>query len=185
MLPILITSELNLALALPEHAEQIFKQVNENRQTLREWLPWIDQTLSVIDSQKFIASAQKQFMENNGFQAIIWYRRQIVGNIGLHSVDHNNRKTSLGYWLSPPFQGRGLATLSAGAICRYVFTHMGLNRIEIRCATENKKSRAIPERLGFRPEGILRQNEWVNDHFVDHAVYGLLLQEWQKPPPGP
>jgi ribosomal-protein-serine acetyltransferase len=46
------------------------------------------------------------------------------------------------------------------------------------CATENEKSCAVPERLGFRREGIERQAEWLYDHFVDHAVYSALASEW-------
>jgi ribosomal-protein-serine acetyltransferase len=46
--------------------------------------------------------------------------------------------------------------------------------VSIRCAIENGRSRAIPERLGFGFEGICRESEWLNDRFVDHAIYGLL-----------
>jgi len=45
---------------------------------------------------------------------------------------------------------------------------------------ENKKSRAIPKRLGFKEEGIIRQTEWLYDRFVDHVVYGMLIDEWQS-----
>ncbi len=57
---------------------------------------------------------------------------------------------------------------------------MGLNRIEIRCATENVKSRAIPERLGFKEEGLIRDAEWLYDHYVDHIVYGMLELDWEN-----
>jgi ribosomal-protein-serine acetyltransferase len=61
----------------------------------------------------------------------------------------------------------------------YAFSGLKLNRVEIACATENKKSQAIPKRLGFTEEGIARQAEWLYDHYVDHIVYGLLASDWK------
>jgi ribosomal-protein-serine acetyltransferase len=52
--------------------------------------------------------------------------------------------------------------------------------IEIRARTDNEKSRAIPIRLGFKEEGILRQVDYNNDHYYDHVVYGLLKNEWKE-----
>ena len=49
----------------------------------------------------------------------------------------------------------------------------------LRCATMNLPSRKIPERLGFKTEGTIRDGEWLNDHFVDSVVYGLLDKEWR------
>jgi ribosomal-protein-serine acetyltransferase len=66
-------------------------------------------------------------------------------------------------------------------LVEHAFGELGLNRVSIACAVENKKSCAIPERLGFRREGVKRQAEWLYDHFVDHVVYGALASEWQAP----
>lgn len=60
------------------------------------------------------------------------------------------------------------------------FSHLKLNKVEIRAAIENKKSRSIPERLGFVNEGSIRQAEWLYDHFVDQIVYGILAIEWNN-----
>jgi len=69
-------------------------------------------------------------------------------------------------------------TASCRACISHAFTELKLNRVEIRCAVENRKSRAIPERLGFRFEGTLREAQWLYDHFVEHALYGMLAREW-------
>ena len=53
-----------------------------------------------------------------------------------------------------------------------------LHRIEIHCAPENHRSRAIPERLGFREEATLRETELVCGRWLDSVVYGLLAEEW-------
>jgi ribosomal-protein-serine acetyltransferase len=55
---------------------------------------------------------------------------------------------------------------------------LGLNKIEIRARTDNEKSRAIPIRLGFKEESILRQVLYHNDRYYDHVVYGILKDEW-------
>jgi ribosomal-protein-serine acetyltransferase len=60
---------------------------------------------------------------------------------------------------------------------RYGFHTLNLNRLEIAVATGNHKSRAIPERLGFRLEGILRSRENLYGTFVDHAMYAMLRSE--------
>jgi ribosomal-protein-serine acetyltransferase len=65
----------------------------------------------------------------------------------------------------------------AGLIA-YAFDDLQLNRIAIAAALENRKSRALAERLGFTFEGVRREAEWLYDHYVDHALYGLLRREW-------
>jgi ribosomal-protein-serine acetyltransferase len=52
------------------------------------------------------------------------------------------------------------------------------------CGEENLASRAVAERLGYRPEGIRRESHWITDRFVDHVVYGMLDREWEAPSDG-
>jgi len=102
-----------------------------------------------------------------------------AGVIGNHALDWENRTTEVGYWIGEEYQGKGLVSAACRALVDHAFGERGLNRVVISCATENKKSCAIPERLGFRREGLQRQAEWLYDHYVDHVVYATLASEWQ------
>jgi ribosomal-protein-serine acetyltransferase len=168
-----------LQLLEERHAEELHALSQRNRAHLRAWLPWVDSNRTVEDHKNFIRCALKQFAENNGFQAGIWYQGRLAGVVGYHAIDGQNRNTTLGYWLGEEFQGEGLMSAACRALVNHAFGELGLNRVSIECATENKKSCAIPERLGFRREGVHRQTEWLYDHFVDHLVYAAVASEWQ------
>ncbi len=103
----------------------------------------------------------------------------MAGGVRYHEIDWSNRMTELGYWISEGFEGKGLVTKTCRVLIDYAFNELGLNRIVISCAAENQKSCAIPEKLGFKQEGILRQSELLQDRFVDMLIYGLLVKEWQ------
>jgi ribosomal-protein-serine acetyltransferase len=173
-----IDDEVSLHLLEKHHAEEVFELVDQNRAYLREWLPWVDNMTSPEEYHTILPMWLRQFADGNGFNAGIRYKGKLVGMIGLHAIDRANRKTSIGYYIAEEAQGKGIVTKSVKAILDYVFRELGLNRVEIRCGVHNKKSRAIPERLGFVQEGIIRDGEWLYDHFHDLVVYSMLAKDW-------
>lgn len=173
-----LNGEISLELLEERHAEEIFRVVDTNRAHLREWLPWLDGSRSVEESRAFIRRARGQLANNDGFHTPIRYRGNLVGMLGLHSIDWHNRSTSLGYWLAREAQGLGIMTACCAVYLGHAYEALKLHRVEIRCAVANRRSRAVAERLGFREEGQVRQAEWLYDHFVDNVVYGLLAPEW-------
>lgn len=175
----IIDKELELKLLDNCDRDELFALIDSNRPHLKQWLPWVDGTKSSEDLKGFIDSTKQQYINNNGFQLSIWYKRKIAGVIGFHSVNWSNKSTSIGYWLGKEFEGKGIMTRACTVFVDYAFKELKLNRVEIRCAENNYKSRAIPERLGFKNEGTLRESEWLYDHFVSHIVYGMLKDEWK------
>ena len=170
----------DLELRLPEerHAEESHALVMENLKHLKIWLPWATDEYSFEDTRNFIRRNLQQFAEGQGFAAQLVFRRRVAGNIGFVTINWQDRKTEIGYWLGAAYQGNGLMTKACRAWIDYAFNELKLNRVEMHCAVNNKKSRAIPERLGFIQEGTLRQAEWVSNHFNDLVVYGMLASEW-------
>ena len=90
-----------------------------------------------------------------------------------------NRRTAIGYWLAAGTQGRGVMSRAVRALTAHGFVALGLHRLEIRAATDNRRSRAVAERSGYHFEGICRGAEWLHERFVDHAVYGALATDWR------
>jgi ribosomal-protein-serine acetyltransferase len=178
-LRIKIDNDIELRLLDERDAKEIYRLIDQNRAYLREWLPWLDVTRSVEDEAAFIRSVRAQYTDNRGFGCSIWYRGQVAGTISYHPIDWPNRKVEIGYWLGAQFQGKGLMTRACEKLITIAFDELKLNRVEIRCATGNRRSCAIPERLGFTKEGVIRQSEWLYDHFVDLVLYGLLAGEWK------
>ncbi len=163
-----------------QHAEELFLLIEANRASLRQWLPWLDWSNSSADTASHIQLSLERYRESNGFSAGIWFGNELGGAIGLHAIDSRHRSSSIGYWLSEHFRGRGAMTQACGAVVTACFQHYGLHRVEIRCATGNRKSCAIAQRLGFLHEGTLREAEWLYDHFVDLSVYSMLEQDWRS-----
>jgi ribosomal-protein-serine acetyltransferase len=180
MFPFQLNDDVALELLELRHAEDLYRITDADRAHLRQWLPWVDGCRSQEDTKTFIQLTRQHLLDNNGFQTAIRYQGALVGVIGHHGIHWANRSTTLGYWLSKDAQGHGIMTEACRAYTRHAFDTLHLNRIEIRCASQNRRSRAIPERLGFRPEGTLHDAEWLYDHFVDHVVYAMLAAEWKQ-----
>jgi ribosomal-protein-serine acetyltransferase len=174
-----IRDGIHLQIMEERHAEAIFSVVDANREHLRPWLPWVDKTHSSEYTRQFIREALEQFARNEGFSAAIWAHGEIAGAIGFHNVNWLNRNVEMGYWLASGFQGHGIVTDACRALIDYAFTEWELNRVEIRCATGNSRSAAVPKRLGFTLEGTLRQAQWVSDKFYNLFVFGMLVGEWK------
>lgn len=169
-----------LRLLEEEDVEGLFQLTEANREHLRLWLPWVDETRSREDTLQFVLHNLQQYGCGRGFHVGIWHRDELVGVVGFHPIDWANRSTSLGYWLAESHQKLGLVTRSVSLLVDYAFQDLGLHRVEIRCATRNRRSRAVANRLGFTPEGILRESQWLHDHFEDIVVYGMLAKEWSS-----
>lgn len=160
------------------HAESLLNLVNANRYYLREWLPWVDNMQTVANFTYYISDTKKRAAAKTDFGYAIIIDKNIVGRIGLHHINYPNRIAEIGYWLANGFQGRGIIAKSCKALINHAFKELGLNRIEIKCAIGNDKSRAIAEKLQFKQEGILRQAELLNGKFIDLYLYAMLKEDW-------
>jgi ribosomal-protein-serine acetyltransferase len=170
-----INKEIEIKLSVSEYADELFALTDTNRQFLKQWLPWLDSVTQLKDTKIFIQSQLEQFAKNEAIHYTIFDCGEMVGVAGFNKIDHTNGIGHLGYWLAEPFNGKGTMTQVVEALIALATDELNLQRIEIRCATENYRSRAIPERLGFMHEGTIRRAEKIYDKWLDHEIYGRLL----------
>jgi ribosomal-protein-serine acetyltransferase len=181
MLSCTVDEHIKLELPLIHHAEEIAAVVRANLERLQLWMPWACADYSVESAREFIRRNLKSLAEAGSFGLIIRYDEKFAGTIGFHDLDLVNRSAHIGYWVAKEFEGRGIITRCCQSLIDHLFTEMKLNRVQINCNVENVRSRAIPERLGFRLEGIHRQVEYIQGKFGDWAIYAMLAEEWFSP----
>jgi ribosomal-protein-serine acetyltransferase len=158
-------------------AEELSALIDANRGHLTPWMPWAAGS-TPESTLEFIRLTRRQIAGNDGLQTAIVAGGRIAGAVGFHGIAWENRSTSIGYWLDAGHQGRGIMTRAVRALVDQALSGWKLNRVEIRAAPDNHRSRAIPQRLGFHEEGVLREVEHVGERYFDAVVYAMLAAEW-------
>jgi len=160
-------------------AQELFALTIANRDSLSEWLTWVASVTSVEDTREYLRGSERSALEHRAFVCGIYAGGPLAGAIELHDIDWTNRHAKVGYWLDEAQRGKGIMTRAARALIEYAFEALDLQRVEIRAAAENSRSRAVAERLGFRLEGMLRKRVLLGGIFHDYAIYGALREEWE------
>ncbi len=147
--------------------------ITTNHDRLAQWEPWAVGEQTEEHLANFTAFGMSQWQVGRAVPLALSLDGTLVGSIGA-KVDPYGGQADIGYWIDAAWQGRGLVTRAVRALTAYLFDDRGLRRLEIRAATGNLASRAVPERLGFTLEGILRAAAVVGTRRDDMALYSLL-----------
>jgi RimJ/RimL family protein N-acetyltransferase len=104
----------------------------------------------------------------------------LAGSLSLRDIDRAHYQTELGFWIGEPFWSQGLATEAVRGVLPFVFGPLGLNRLVAHHLQRNAASARVLEKVGFRPEGLLRQRVLKWGRFEDVVILGLLRQDWES-----
>ena len=136
--------------------------------------PW----LSHDEARKFLAHAMAQASDGSALRMGLLQNEQFIGTCSLLNIDSHHRRCEIGYGLAPSHWGLGLASEAVAAILELAFRSMGIRRIQANVDPENLSSIKLLKRLGFRPEGTLREHLLTTLGPVDSSIFGLLDREW-------
>ena len=167
----------------PGDGAEINAAVRETFDDLKVWMPWAQQMPALEESETFVRRAQCQFLAREELTLFLFLKgtNTMVGSSGLHRLDWDIPKFEIGYWCRKRFQGQGYITESTEAIAQFAFETLGAKRVEIRCDSKNVRSQRIPDRLGFKLEGTLRNDSLSpSGELRDTLVFAKIKENVQE-----
>lgn len=147
-------------------AETLFKVVDENREHLNPWFPWVKEEKRVEEAFKYILEVDQKFKDGTKFDYGIYLNGEYIGNIGLFDINKKNKSGEIGYWLSKKFTRQGYMTEAVGVLEKEGFGNGGLNRICIKCDERNIPSAKTAQKCGYLFEGKHREDSY-SEYFKD------------------
>lgn len=172
-----VNEETQLRLLEERHIGDYFVLVERSKEHLHKWVAQEAYNGPIETLKAYVKQRLLQFVDGEGYHLGIWYQNALVGILD-YRLNRRSRSVELGYWLDRAMQGKGLVTQACRTMVRHAFEEHAVHKVVISCATDNARSRAVAERLGFLQKGILRQADWLHDRYVDGVFYGLLVDEW-------
>ncbi|MGD9147678.1 MAG: GNAT family protein [Anaerolineae bacterium] len=102
-----------------------------------------------------------------------------IGNIGLHGIEHENRRAQLGVTIgNKHVWGKGYGTDAIKAVLGWAFNYLNLNRVSLTVFAYNKRAIHCYQKVGFEHEGTMRQARYVDGRYHDELVMGVLRGEF-------
>jgi len=142
---------------------------------------WIPETIEDVDV--FIAKISMQInLPDTWFQFVIIDKetQRIVGDIGIHFIDAENKQAEIGCTLNKDFQNKGFATESVKEVIGYLFNGLKKHRIITSIDPDNINSIRLVERSGFRKEAHFVESLLIHGKWVDDLIYALIEKDWDK-----
>ena len=166
-----------LTLRPPEHTD--FRAWTELRRQsarfLQPWEPtWAPDHLTRKSFTNRVYWAQRSVRGESSLPLFIFRRQEgaLVGAITLDNIRRGPAQSgTLGYWIGEPFARHGYMREAIEALTHHAFHRLDLSRIEAACLPENKASRAVLERSGFKYEGVAQSYLQIAGRWRTHVLY--------------
>ncbi len=136
----------------PGDVDSLQAVIEISRDHLRPFMPWADQDRAA--TADFVAKVAEGWASGDNYSYLLTAPdsdgagERLLGGCGLHRRGDPDT-IEIGYWLRPDAVGQGTMTAAARALATAAFELDGISRVEIRCDVANRRSSAIPKRLGF------------------------------------
>ncbi len=139
-------------------ATALWDAIDASRTHLTPWMPWLaDWKVPEFARVVIRKNAAKWILREDLTMGMFESGSgRLLGGCGLHRFDWSVPAMEIGYWLRPDAEGKGYVSEMVKLMTGFAFAHLKAERVEIRCDAVNTRSAAVPRRLGFKEEALLR-----------------------------
>ncbi len=166
----------------PDDAASLLSAVRASLPALAHEMPWCREDYALADAVAWISFAQGAWSSGAEFPLGIFESASgsVVGGTGINQINAVHRTGNIGYWVSAPHRGRGVATLAARQAARLGFGQLGLTRLEIVVLPGNVASQRVAHALGATLECTARNRLHVRGQAHDALVYSLTPEDARR-----
>jgi ribosomal-protein-serine acetyltransferase len=164
-----------------DDAPALHAAIEESREHLRPWMPWSEGHATLNDTRDYIRTMIGSWILRTEFSMGIFARdtSAVLGGMGVHIGSWDIPAFEIGYWIRKSAEGRGYVSEAARLLTTFAFEGLGAQRLVIRCDARNSRSAAIPRRLGYVLEGILRRADLdPGGQLRDVMLFAMLREEY-------
>ncbi len=170
--------DVSLRLVRARDAKTLERLVLSNREWLRPWEATNPHGPTSFDFKAQVRSLLRQLDRNETIPFLILYINEVVGQLNVANILHGSVSSCvIGYWIIPEVAGRGITPTAVALAMDYMFTTIGLHRVEIAIRPENNASIRVVQKLGLRYEGLKRKYIHINSDWRDHLIFALTAEE--------
>ncbi|MDH4422242.1 MULTISPECIES: GNAT family N-acetyltransferase [Bacillus] len=178
------TERLFIRMPKPGDGKVVYDAIQASMQELKPWMVFAQKEQTAEEIEESIRKSHIQFLQREDLRLLVFSKEtgEFIASSGLHRINWDIPQFEIGYWIDSRFSGKGYMVEAAKGITDYAFSELKANRVEIRCDSLNKKSRAIPEKLGFKLEGILESASVAVDsnRLRDMCVFAMTRNTYKK-----
>lgn len=159
-----------------------YSVLNELLTLDRDWLePWEATTPGIrraLDVKWLIRSLLSQSKDGSGLAFVIEHQRKVVGQLNVANILYGSVSSgTIGYWITKDSAGQGITPTAVALAIDYLFTELGLHRVEIDIRPDNHASLRVVEKLGLRHEGTKLRYIHIDGAWRDHHVFAITQEE--------
>lgn len=136
------------------HAEDLYEAVENSRQHIAKWLPWLTPEYDLKAMQEFIEIKEEEYLEQKAFPYVIIDKEtdEVLGSIEVFK--RNSGRVELGYYLMENSVGKGVMSQALELLRDFCFEETPVMRIDLYTLKDNEKSMMVAKRNGFAFEGV-------------------------------